>query len=162
MSRKRRYGWVVAAALVFAAGCCGTGSTHKCDFSPPDEGKDAGSDAGFMCGTQKCGSNQQCCITKTPPFANCIDPKDFNADGCEMFQLQQPPCLAPDQCDAGSVCCYQVNLASLSCQKPTGCPGDGTDTYRTCTTDQDCPRPTPGVCTSPSMSAGSILKVCAP
>jgi hypothetical protein len=163
MSQKgRRRAWLLAAALVFAAGCCGSGSTHKCDFSSPYDGKDAGPDAALACGTKMCGTNQVCCITRTPPFANCIDPKDFLADSCEMFQPQAPPCLTPDQCDAGAVCCYQVNLSSISCQKAAGCSGDGTDTYRTCASDRDCPRSTPGVCTTQGMAAGFTLKVCAP
>jgi hypothetical protein len=163
MSRNRRYGaWMVAAAVVFAAGCCGSGSTHKCDFTPPDEGKDAGRDAPLACGTQMCGSNQVCCITKTPPFANCIDPKDFNADGCEMFQLEQPPCLVPQDCDGGAVCCFQTNLFSFSCQKPEGCSGDGTDTRRTCATDRDCPRTTRGTCQLYTQAGGVALNLCTP
>lgn len=163
MSRKGRWrGWLVAAALVFAAGCCGSGSTHKCDFSRPDDGKDASPDGPLACGTQMCGTNQVCCITKTPPFANCIDPKDFVADNCEMFQPQQPPCLVPQDCDAGSVCCFQTNLFSLSCQKPAGCSGDGTDTYRTCATDRDCANPTPGACRLYTQAAGVSLNICTP
>jgi hypothetical protein len=155
--------WMAAAALVFAAGCCGSGSTHKCDFSPPDTGKDGSPDAPLACGTQMCGANQVCCVTKTPPFATCIDPKDFIADNCEMFQVQQPPCLTPHDCDGGAVCCLQRNLMSFSCQKPAGCPGDGTDTYRTCSNDQDCPRVTPGVCQPVNTGvAGVTLNVCAP
>ncbi len=76
-------------------------------FQPAYEVKDAGRDAALACGTQMCGRNQVCCMTKTPPFANCIDPKDFVADNCEMFQLQQPPCIVPQDCDAGAVCCFQ-------------------------------------------------------
>ncbi|HSS37522.1 MAG TPA: hypothetical protein VLT58_02020, partial [Polyangia bacterium] len=103
MSRNLRCrAWLTAMALVFAAGCCGSGSTHKCDFSPPDQ-KDAGSDAALACGTQMCAANQLCCVTKTPPFVNCIDPKDFVADNCEMFQLQAPQCATSHDCDGGSV-----------------------------------------------------------
>ncbi|MFL5304945.1 MAG: hypothetical protein ACJ8F1_07010 [Polyangia bacterium] len=157
-----RRAWLVAAALVFAAGCCGSGSTHKCDFSPPDEAKDGGRDAPLACGTEMCATNQVCCITKTPPFANCIDPKDFVADNCEMFQPQQPPCLVPQDCDAGAVCCFQTNLFSFSCQKPEGCSGDGTDTLRTCAVDRDCPKTIPGTCRLYSQTGGFSLNICTP
>jgi hypothetical protein len=164
MIRMSRCAGLAAVTIVFAVGCCGSGSTHKCDFSPPDEGKDAGSDAALACGTQMCGSNQVCCVTKTPPFASCIDPKDFQADGCEQFQVQQPPCLVPQDCKMGQVCCLQANLQMLSCQLPDGCPGDGTDTWRTCASDQDCPRTTPGTCqpVPAAGAAGISLNVCAP
>jgi hypothetical protein len=52
---------------------------------------------------------------------------------------------------------------SFSCQKPVGCPGDGTDTYRTCQTDLDCPRAVSGVCQSVNTGVpGVILNVCTP
>lgn len=158
-----RRGWLALAALVLAAGCCGGGSTHKCDFTPPDLGMDGGSDAALACGTQMCGMNQVCCVTKTPPFASCIAPQDFVADGCEMFQANKPPCLTPQECDGG-VCCFQRNLVSLSCQLPAGCPGDGTETYRTCSNDRDCPGAMSGVCQAvPGATGGGLtLMVCAP
>src|SRR5579884_1542131 len=87
MSRKR--GWragLLAIALLGIAGCCGGGSTHKCDFTPPDVDSGSHSDGPSMsCGNLTCGPNQVCCVTKTPPFVSCIAPGDFVADGCEMF-----------------------------------------------------------------------------
>jgi len=160
MSRNSRYAaWLVAAAIVSLVGCCGGGSTHKCDFTPPPTDAGGTDSSSSNCGPQNCASNQVCCVTKTPPFASCIDPKDFLSYGCEMFQLQAPPCATSHDCDGG-VCCYQSNLQTISCQKSAACPANGMDTAPLCQTDQDCVAP--GVCRNLGSGGGFSLNVCWP
>lgn len=163
MSRNGRYAaWLALAAIVSLAGCCGGGSTHKCDFTPPPTDAGSGSDAGQSCGNLTCAAGQVCCFTKTPPFVSCIDPKDYTADGCEKRQTTTPPCATPHDCDAGAVCCLYLNPQGLSCQLPAACAGDGTDSYRTCGSDVDCPRVAPGVCQNVGAGGGITLNVCQP
>jgi len=164
MSRNRRWRvGLIAIVLLGVSGCCGGGSTHKCDFTPPDIDSGSHSDAAMGCGNLTCAKNQACCVTKTPPFVSCIDPKDFVADGCEMFSPNSPPCITPQDCDGG-VCCLQINLQTFSCQLPAGCTGDGTETVWTCSTDKDCRGGVPGSCQPVPAAAqyGLSLSVCSP
>jgi hypothetical protein len=164
MSRSRRWRvGLLAFALLGFGGCCGGGSTHKCDFTPPDLDSGGHSDAGFGCPSKPCAANQVCCVAKTPPFISCIDPVDFVADGCEHFPTTNPTCNVPQDCDGG-VCCVQKNIMTLTCQAAADCPGDGVETYWTCSTDRDCPTRAPGSCQpSPQAAAlGITLGVCTP
>lgn len=163
MSRNGRYGaWVMVAAMLAVAGCCGGGSTHKCDFSPPPTDAGSSSDGSQNCGNMNCDPNQVCCVTKTPPFVSCVAPSDFVSLGCMSPPPPNPPCLSPHDCDAGAVCCLYVHLQSLSCQLPAACAGDGTDSYRTCQGDIDCPRVAQGVCQTVTAGAGISISVCQP
>ncbi len=156
MSRKRRWrARLLAIALLGTSGCCGGGSTHKCDFTPPDVDSGSHSDASLGCGNLTCATNQACCVTKTPPFVSCIDPKDYIADGCEKFSTDSPMCASPRECDGG-VCCAQIHLMTSSCQAASACPGDGTETYLICNSDLDCPGTAPGRCQILSASADGI------
>ena len=121
---------------------------HKCDFSPPDEGKDAGPDAALACGTQMCGANQECCITKTPPFVNCIDPKDFIADQCEMFQLQTAALPDAAYVRRGHRLLLPDEPPSLSCQKPAGLSGGRHRHGADLRDDRDCPNSRPACATN--------------
>jgi hypothetical protein len=145
------------------AGCCGGGSTHKCDFTPAPIDAGNHSDAGAGCPTQPCAANQVCCVAKTPPFISCINPADFVALGCEKFKTDAPPCVTPQDCDGG-VCCLQVNVQSFSCQLPEGCSGDGQESFWTCSTDRDCPGRVSGSCQPlpAAAQAGFSLSVCTP
>jgi hypothetical protein len=129
--------WLAVAMAAQLAGCCGGGSSHRCDFSPATAGKDAGTDSGLNCLNLSCTAPQVCCITKIAPFTSCVDPADFVADVCETFKLDAPLCGSPQDCPGG-FCCYQTNLNLVSCQTAAACPGNGFDTYRICLTDQDC------------------------
>src|SRR5688572_15462231 len=52
---------------VFVAGCCGSGPTHKCDFTPPNLNmNDGGADGPIPCGTMICELPQVCCLKKVP------------------------------------------------------------------------------------------------
>jgi hypothetical protein len=137
LSQSRR-----AAALVLLgvaallAGCCGGAPSHKCMFIPPAP-PDSGSDAGFPCGTQVCQSPTVCCFTKIAPFAACVLPQDYKADGCEQLENA---CTAPGDCQPnGLVCCFGGGQSqALSCRPPSLCPGDGNPTTRICDTSADC------------------------
>jgi len=146
--RARLLPWLSAAAFLALAGCCGGGSTHKCDFTPLDNGQDASmsSDAGIPCPNEPCQSPQVCCVTKAPLAARCVNITDFVSDNCEMFSTSAPACLGPEDCATGTVCCYQATLNLMSCQTPAVCPGDGSDNYWVCGSDLDCPNPTTGSC----------------
>ncbi len=164
MSRNGRWrAGLLTIALLGIAGCCGGGSTHKCDFTPPDIDSGSHSDASPMaCGNLTCAANQVCCVTKTPPFVSCIAPKDFISDGCEMFSSNSPSCMSPRECDGG-VCCAQVHLMTATCQTATACPGDGTETYLICNSDQDCPSGARGSCQLLGAQAGGLpYGICSP
>jgi len=152
--------WLAVVAL--AAGCCGTGSSHRCDFSPAPT-HDSGVDAGLNCGNLNCMAPQVCCLTKIAPFTSCVDPADFVSDGCEMFKLDAPVCDSPQACPDG-ICCFQKNLMVASCQNEAACPGDGLDTYRICLTDQDCATFGSRSCAGRTGDPedGGTLGVCAP
>jgi hypothetical protein len=123
--------------VLAVAGCCGGGTTHKCDFTPPNEsGIDAGSDGPMLCGTQLCENGQVCCLTKAPPLANCIDPAKFQELHCEKMDL---PCFRPPDCPMGLTCCLGLEDLTVSCRPQILCPGDGVKTVIACETIQDCP-----------------------
>ena len=138
-------GFSLAAAL---SGCCGGVHSHKCDFANPFT-KDAGSDAAPLCGQEKCGTGQVCCVTTSPPSASCIQPEQFASLGCMLPKGQQAACSSPGDCDAGQVCCLNEAVFSINCQSPIMCPGGGVSgTYHACATDQDCPNQAKGSCQS--------------
>jgi hypothetical protein len=118
------------------AGCCGGGTTHKCDFTPPNQPNDGGSDGPMLCGTQLCENGQVCCLTKAPPLANCIDPGKFQELGCEKMDL---PCFKPLDCPTGLTCCLGLEDLTVTCRPQILCPGDGVKTLIACETIQDCP-----------------------
>jgi len=140
--------WLGAAAFLALAGCCGGGSTHRCDFSPPTNPPDASanSDAGIPCPDQPCTGGTACCLTKAPLAARCVPITEYMADNCEMINRNPPPCWSTSDCTTpDTVCCYQVALTLISCQPSAVCSGDGTDTYLVCGSDLDCP-PTAASC----------------
>ena len=149
---------VLAAAL---AGCCGSGKGpgHSCDFTPPTQaGADAGSDGPVLCGSMVCEVPQVCCVTKAPLAADCIDPGEFKARGCEEIAL---PCFRPADCPAGLTCCLKVNpdlTGTVSCQAHLLCVS-GETTFVACASEADCPpvRPT---CEAVSSTPEGDFKVC--
>ena len=164
MSRNGRYAaWLVAAAIVSLVGCCGGGSTHKCDFTPPPIDAGSGMDAGMNCGNLTCKGGQVCCVITVFPFVSCIDPSQFQSLGCRKPPPMTAPCLTPHDCDAGAVCCLYLNPQGISCQVPANCPVDGTNVWQTCGGDIDCPNVKLGVCQNVSAAAGGLpLNVCQP
>jgi hypothetical protein len=165
MIRMSRGQAAFCVSIMFAialAGCCGTGPSHKCDFTPPGTTTDAGgSDAGLPCGTKFCTMTQVCCVKKAPLIALCIDPSEFVSAGCEKMDL---PCVSPTNCPPGLLCC--VELApdpAVSCKPMQVCPGDGQNTYIVCDKDSDCPSQRIGSCQAAgSLDDGGTFAVCAP
>jgi hypothetical protein len=136
MSGSRRIRLLVALAV---AGCCGSGSTHKCNFAPP--GTDAGApptDGGTSCGAQVCAAPQVCCVTRTPLAALCIDSSEFQSRNCETSDL---PCAGPTYCPKGFVCCLTLAQQSgiAACKSSDLCVPDQKTTYVVCNTAADCP-----------------------
>ena len=149
---------VSLVVLAGVAGCCGGAPSHKCDFTPPGGGMDAGSDAPIPCGTTVCDPSQVCCLKKAPAGAACIPPSDFVADGCEKLDL---PCIAPADCPNGVVCCVVLNPGTVTCLPAQVCPGDGVNTYRACSVDTDCPNRVIGSCQPiGSVDDGGTLNIC--
>lgn len=137
--------WICAVAFLALAGCCGGGSTHQCDFTPPTSGQDAGnSDGGIPCPDMPCKSPQVCCLTKAPVNAFCVDIQDFIPDNCTKFNNDPPSCYGPKDCTSGTVCCYQDAISLVSCQATDVCMGAGTTIV--CNSDQDCPGMMSGSC----------------
>lgn len=147
--------WVIALVI---AGCCGSGPTHKCDFTPPDQsGIDAGSDGPMLCGTAVCEVPQVCCYKKAPPLALCIDAVNFEPFGCEKMDL---PCLGPADCPEGTACCFNRDDFSVACKPQILCLGDGRPTFVACTTSMDCPITNPS-CNNVGMSmTGDPFNIC--
>lgn len=145
MSRRSRLlPWVGAAALLTLAGCCGSGSTHKCDFTPPTTEQDASPpDGGVKCPDQPCKLPQACCVTKAPVNISCVNLQDFPANNCLKLNTNPPACLGPMDCLNGNVCCFQPSLTLFGCQPIDACPGDGNSTWIICTQDADCPATAP-------------------
>src|SRR5688572_26822152 len=115
------------SCLIFLAGCCGSGPTHKCNFSPPpSEMMDGGVDGQLPCGTMFCELPQVCCVKKVPLNAWCVDQSQFEPLGCEKMDL---PCLGPSDCPTGLTCCLSWSQLSVSCRPLQLCPNDMTDTY---------------------------------
>jgi hypothetical protein len=149
------------AAIGAVAGCCGSGPTHKCDFTPPPTpGIDGGADGPLACGTQVCDPTQVCCVKKVPLVALCIEPSQFESNGCEKLDL---PCTVPADCPSGLVCCVQLApVPGVTCLPPQICPGDGVTTYLACADDSQCPR-IGSVCqTIGTGDNGLELRVCTP
>jgi len=154
--------WLGAAAFLALAGCCGGGSTHRCDFSPPTSGMDAGptGDGGIPCPDQPCTGGKVCCLTKAPLAAQCVPITDFVTDRCEMINMNPPPCWTAADCPSPTVCCYQVALSAISCQPAPVCPGDATDTYLVCGSDLDCPPTSPMCSLVATTPSGGPLGFC--
>lgn len=92
----------------------------------------------LACGTQFCNETEVCCFKKVAPFAICVPPEDYVADGCQEAEVT---CLVPRDCPAGLACCYSVDpVPAVTCRPDQLCPGAGQEgTYRTCTSSDDCP-----------------------
>jgi hypothetical protein len=90
----------------------------------------------MLCGTQLCENGQVCCLTKSPPLANCIDPGKFQQLGCEKMDL---PCFKPLDCPLGLTCCLGLEDLTVTCRPQILCSGDGVKTLIACQTIQDCP-----------------------
>lgn len=104
-----------------------------------------------------------CCLTKIPPFAQCIDPSQFQADNCETKPPPMPSCEKPSDCDGGTVCCLSPNAGMIACEPSGLCPGGGTNgTYLVCSTDDDCPSHVSGACMALPipLDAGISLSYC--
>ena len=151
----------VLLALGFAlAGCCGSGPSHKCNFTPPGGSKDAGMDGPELpCGTEVCELPKVCCITKVPLLARCIDASRFISERCERLDL---PCTTPAQCPAGLACCVAFSpVPGVTCRPASRCPTAGGENYLACGSDNDCPNQVPGSCVEIGQSeTGEILRVC--
>jgi hypothetical protein len=163
MIRMSRTGCAVlrASCLILAvsvAGCCGSGPTHKCDFSPPNLNmNDGGADGPLPCGTMVCDLPQVCCLKKVPLTAWCVDQADFVPLGCETADL---PCLGPSDCPAGLTCCLSWSQLTVSCRPIQLCPNDMTDTYLVCSQDSDCPGGNVNACTVVSETEQGALSIC--
>jgi hypothetical protein len=152
--------FLVVAASLFLAGCCGGGgSAHKCDFTEapnPDAGR--GSDAPVACGVAVCQPPQVCCLKKVPPVAYCIDVQDFEDQGCEKADL---PCLVPTDCPAGLSCCLDRAKYVVSCRPTMLCPAAGGTTEIACASDRDCPPEVPSCQILGQATDGTTLSTCA-
>jgi hypothetical protein len=118
-------------------GCCGSGPTHKCDFTPPNQHLlDGGIDGQLPCGTTFCELPQVCCVKKAPLSATCIDLAQFEQLGCEKMDL---PCLGPMDCPTGLACCLSIGeVLAVSCRPQQACGMDDM-TYVVCEDNMDCP-----------------------
>jgi hypothetical protein len=147
---------------LWMAACCGSGTTHKCDFTPTDKpGIDASTDGPMLCGTQVCENGQVCCYTKAPPLANCIDPINFEAQHCEKMDL---PCFSPMECPLGTNCCLMFTAdgnGTVTCRPQLLCPGDGVNTYIACSTEADCPINSPS-CNYLTTVMDKKFNICSP
>jgi hypothetical protein len=171
-ARVRRSGGALVFAFMLAAlglsaalaGCCGSGPTHKCDFTPPNTPHDAGAgDGGVPCGQEApCSATQVCCVTRVPLNATCIDqdPVKFMQLGCESVALS---CLGPSQCPSGWVCCFAntPQLQTLACGPSQLCTTSDNMHFLVCTTDADCPGQASGSCQLlTQISDGTNLSIC--
>jgi hypothetical protein len=148
------------AVLGALSGCCGGAHSHKCDFTPLDSQKDAGSDGPITCGTAgDCQAPMVCCAQKIAPYFSCVPLEDFGADQCEKPPPSTPSCAMSTDCDGGAVCCLEGAALSVACQPTNVC--QGANNYIICTTDRDCPTHAPGAC-SPygGADAGVGISVC--
>jgi len=122
---------------LIVVGCCGAGSTHKCDFAPPDElGFDGGTDGPVPCGTEICEGGKVCCATKAPALLQCIDPAKFRELHCETMPL---PCLKTSDCPGGLSCCVVLTddgSGTVSCLPPLQCLATGAVV---CADSAECP-----------------------
>jgi hypothetical protein len=152
--------WTTCLIVVlWLAGCCGNGPTHKCDFTPPNvPGNDGGTDGPMLCGTAVCEDGKVCCYKKAPPLALCIAPTSFEELKCEKMDL---PCFTPDECPEGMTCCLGLKDLTVTCRPQLLCTGDGVDTLRACGSELDCPFTAP-TCSVVGQADGKDFKVCAP
>ena len=153
---------VFGLIVVFAVGCCGSGPSHKCDFTPPDTpGFDGGTDGPMLCGTAVCEGNTVCCYKKAPPLAICISPLDYQKLGCEKMDL---PCFTSSDCPGGLNCCLMFSVdgsgsGTVTCRQQLMCPGDGAPTFIACGTNLDCP-PTRSNCTFLTSTPKGDFSIC--
>jgi hypothetical protein len=115
----------------------------------------------MLCGTQVCENGQVCCYKKAPPLAFCIDPVNFESNGCEKMDI---PCFTPKECPIGTNCCVTAasdNSLSVGCRQQTMCPGDGVMTYIACGSDMDCPATSPS-CNLLTQVMGKDFSICYP
>jgi hypothetical protein len=144
MSGSRQIRLIVANVwlALAVAGCCGGGSTHKCDFTPPSSMTDAGppSDGGTSCGTEICPAAQVCCVTKAPLAALCVDRSEFQSRQCETSDL---PCGGPAFCPKAFVCCLTLvqQSGTATCKSQDLCVPERGTTFIVCNTPADCPAP---------------------
>ena len=149
--------WIMVGIALAIAGCC-RGSSCEIAEPIPDAG-DAGSDAGpVACGTAVCDMGQVCCVTKSPPLAQCIDPGRFDALGCLKAGL---PCVLPADCPSGMACCLTVSpdisTATVSCQQELECLA-GQMSFVTCAASADCPHARPMCTLLPGQTTYSICE----
>jgi hypothetical protein len=171
MSRGARFvRSLVVGTVIFLAGCCGGGPSHKCDFTPAPSSPDGGPDASMPCGTDVCHPPQVCCLMKSPLSALCIDFQNFEKEGCE--KPDQIPCLVPADCPGGLSCCLDTRLAGcitpecpppISCRPAPLCPYTGANgpTFMTCSGNDNCTAEAPNCSFLGSSVDGTVLNVCA-
>jgi hypothetical protein len=161
MSRRNQLVRLLAVAVgLVIAGCCGSGPSHKCDFSPAPTEHDGGSDAPLACGTDVCQPPQVCCLKRSPLVALCVDIENFEKDGCE--KPDDFFCLVPADCPLGLSCCldlHNVQQASVTCRPANYCPNDGM-TMLTCSGSQDCPPAAPICSVLGTAPDGTQLATC--
>jgi hypothetical protein len=126
--------------LLALAGCCNSGTNHRCDFTPPGtDAGDGGSDGPTLCGTEVCDPGEVCCLTKAPANAACIQPAQFESLGCEKMPL---PCFMPSDCPQGMVCCVVFadngTGGTVNCQPQLQCAA-GELSFVACGSADDCP-----------------------
>jgi hypothetical protein len=153
---------LMAGIALAIGGCCRGSSTHSCEFAEPNpDAGDGGSDAGpAVCGTEVCDMGTVCCVTKSPPLAQCIDPARFDSLGCEKANL---PCVLPGDCPSGMSCCLvvspDISSATVSCQQELQCLA-GAMSFVTCGSDADCPHARPTCTALPTTTGQSTYSIC--
>ena len=151
----------VVGVLLFVAGCCrGTGTAHKCDFTPPNvPGSDGGTDGPLLCGQEVCAEDKVCCAMKSPAVTLCVLPENFLPLGCEQIEI---PCFKPTDCpDSRLTCCVTLQTdgnASVSCRPMIACLG--ANTYVACTTEADCPITSPSCNNYGQAPNGDPFNIC--
>ena len=154
--------WVFAEVAALAVtGCCRTsGPTHKCDFTPIEQGIDASTDGPMLCGTAVCDDGEVCCYKKAPAVALCIPPSRYEELMCEKLKL---PCVRPSDCPGGDAvaCCVTLTAdgsGSVSCNAKTACIFEGG--WLACETDLECPAAWPTCTQITETPEGDPFKVC--
>ena len=135
----------VFGVLLFVAGCCrGTGTAHKCDFTPPDvpgvRRRRRRSDT-VRNGDLRGGQGLLCHEIARGHLLR--RPRELRAVGREDIEI---PCFKPTDCpDSRLTCCASMldGNASVSCRPTIACLGANTDVA--CSTDADCPLHQPDV-----------------
>lgn len=162
MSRCSLLVLVLAGALAgLVGGCCGGAPSHKCDFSGLPSQEDSGTDGPIPCATLgPCMGGTVCCLTKIAPYAECIDPKNFQSYGCETKPPPMPTCTKPSDCTGGNVCCVEALSGMVACQPTSLCPGNDGTTYIICQSDSDCPSKASGSCQAYDAGAAAQVSFC--